>query len=188
MIKVNLLRDHSVPTRHISVAPKSSPMGMMILVAMALVIGGIGAAWYYLNKQVGELTNTRNQLAAENTRLQGLRKQIEQFEKMKREREGRIDVINQLKANQIGPVVLMNHLIQCIPAGSLLWFTNLEEKGDQIRLTGFTPRGETIPDFMSNLSATGYFKSVDLELYEDQQKEAAKFTLVCISASKTKTE
>jgi len=50
-------------------------------------------------------------------------------------------------------------------------------------------RGEAVPDFMSNLAATGFFRTVDLELYEDQQKgEAAKFVLVCITNTKAPTE
>jgi Tfp pilus assembly protein PilN len=188
MIKVNLLRDHAVPTRHISVTPKASPMGWILLAALALVLAGVGGARYYLNQQVAGLTVNRDRLAVENTRLQDLRKQIDRYEKMRHERQSRIDIIGQLKENQTGPVTLMSHVIRSIPAGALLWLTNFEQKGERVRITGFTARGETIPDFMSNLSTTGYFKSVDLELYEDQQKEAAKFTLVCISASKAFTE
>jgi type IV pilus assembly protein PilN len=188
MIKVNLLRDQTVQTRHMTVAPTTSPLGWMMLVALILVLAGLGGTWYYLNKQVAELTTSRNRLAAENTRLQTLRKQIDQFEKMKRERQNRIDVITQLKANQTGPVLLLNAVIRSIPTGAVLWLTSIEQKGSQVRITGFTQRGETIPDLLSNLAATGYFKTVDLELYEDQQKEAAKFTLVCVSAPKKSTE
>jgi type IV pilus assembly protein PilN len=188
MIKVNLLRDHTVPTRHSTVTPTTSPTGWLMLAVLALVLAGVWGTWFYLDKQIGELTASKDRLTAENTRLQGLKKQADQYEKMKRERQSRIDIIKQLKANQSGPVMLMNHVIRCIPVGSVLWLTNLDQKGDQVRITGFTARGETIPDFMSNLSSTGFFKSVDLELYEDQQKGAAKFTLVCIGAPKTATE
>lgn len=188
MIKVNLLRDQTVKTRHKAVAPATSPLGWMLLAAMVLVLAGLGGAWYFLKSQVAELTSTRTRLAAENTRLQGLRKQIDQFDKLKRERQGRIDLINQLKSNQTGPVMLLNSVIRSIPTGAVLWLTSIEQKGSQVRITGFTQRGETIPDLLSNLAATGYFKTVDLELYEDQQKEAAKFTLVCVSAPRKSTE
>jgi Tfp pilus assembly protein PilN len=188
MIKVNLLRDQTVQPRKVSAAPATSPMGWLMLAALVLVLAGLGGTWFYLQKQIEDLSASRGRLTAEETRLQGLKKQIDQFEKMKRERMNRIDIIKQLKVNQTGPVLLMNHLIRSIPTGAVLWLTNLEQKGDQVRITGFTARGETIPDFMSNLSATGYFKSVDLELYEDQQKEAARFTLVCVSAPKKSTE
>lgn len=188
MIKVNLLRDQTVKTRHKAVVPSTSPMGWMMLTALVIVLAGSGGAWYYLNNQVAELTISRNRLAAENTRLQALRKQIDQFEQMKNERQNRIDVINQLKSNQTGPVLLLNAVIRSIPRGAVLWLSSIEQKGSQVRISGFTQRGENIPDLLSNLAATGYFRTVDLELYEDQQKEAARFTLVCVSAPKKATE
>ncbi len=188
MIKVNLVRDQTIKTRHIVAAPKASPLGWMMLAALVIVFASLGGSWYYLQKQISELTVKRDRLAVENRRLQELRKQIDQYDKLRRERQNRIDVINQLKENQTGPVMLLNSVIRSIPVGAVLWLTSIEQKGTQVRIIGFTERGETIPDFLSNLSATGYFKTVDLELYEDQQKEAAKFTLVCVSAPKKSTE
>ena len=181
MIKVNLLKDQTTRTRKVVTPSAASPLGWWMLAVMLAVAAGLGATWYYLNRQVLELTAKRNELQVESTRLQELRKQIDQFEKMTAERQSRIDIIEQLKTNQTGPVLLMNHVIQSIPTSAAFWLTNLDQKGDQVRITGFTVRGEAVPDFMSNLAATGFFKSVDLELYEDQQKDAAKFILLCVS-------
>lgn len=188
MIKVNLLRDQTVQTQRATIKPTALPAGVLMLAALALVGASLGATWFYLHKQIGELTVSRDRLSTENKRLQELRKQIDQFESMKRERQNRISIIEQLKTNQTGPVLLLNHVIHSIPASAVLWLTSVEQKGDQVRITGFTVRSENIPDFMSNLSATGFFKTVDLELYEDQQKDAAKFTLVCASARRVPTE
>jgi len=189
MIKVNLLKDQAVRTRKKSIAkPSASRVGLLMTAVLILVGLGLGTSWYYLHTQIVSLTGSRDQLRLESVRLQGLKKQIDQFEKMKTERQSRINVIEQLKANQTGPVLLLNHVIHSIPTSAALWLTGLEQKGDQIRITGFTVRGETIPDFMSNLAATGYFKSVDLELYEDQQKDSARFALVCVAAPRTSTE
>jgi Tfp pilus assembly protein PilN len=83
--------------------------------------------------------------------------------------------------------MLLNHVIQSIPPNSSIWLTLLDQKGDNIHITGYTLRSESIPDFMSNLAATNFFKSVDLELMEDT-KEAAKFSLVCMGATKLSTD
>ncbi len=181
MIKVNLLKDQTVRTRKVMAPSSASPSIWWMLAVMLVVVAGLVATWYYLNRQVVELTGKRNELQVESTRLQELRNQIDEFEKMKAERQSRIDLIEQLKANQTGPVLLMNHIIRCIPTSASFWLTALDQKGDQVRITGFTVRGEAVPDFMSNLVATGFFKSIDLELYEDQQKDAAKFILLCVS-------
>jgi Tfp pilus assembly protein PilN len=181
MIKVNLLREQTVRTRKSAVRPTASPMGFLALGVLLFVAVGLGAAWYYLHSQVVELTGSRDNLRVANARLQGLRAQIDQYENMKRERQSRIDIIEQLKTNQTGPVLLLNHVLHSIPTSAALWLTSLDQKGDQVRITGFTVNGASIPDFMSNLSGTGFFRTVDLELYEDQEKEPAKFTLLCIS-------
>jgi len=188
MIKVNLLKDQTTSTRRTVIKPQSSRFGLLILTAMAVVVAGIGITRFYLVRQVQELAVDRNRLNTENERLKGLRKQIDEYEKMLAERQSRIGIIEQLKLNQTGPVLLLNRVVHSIPSGAVLWLTALDQKGDQVRITGFTARGETVPDFMSNLSATGFFKSVDLELYEDVQKDAAKFILVCVNTPRMSTE
>jgi type IV pilus assembly protein PilN len=192
MIKVNLLRDQTASTRIITRTTTASPVGLMMLGAIVLVAAAIGTTWYFLRHEIDGLTVVRNRLNVENTRLQGLRKEIDRYEQLRRERQSRVDIIEQLKTNQTGPVRLLNQVIRSIPTSAAVWLTALEQKGDQVRITGFTVRGETIPDFMSNLSATGYFKTVDLELYEDQDKgnkdNAAKFTLVCVSSQRKRAE
>jgi len=188
MIKVNLLREPAVRTRKSVTTRTTSPMGWLALAVLAAVSVILAGAWLYLQSQIATLSGSRDQLRVENMRLQELRKQIERFEVMKRERQSRIDIIEQLKTNQTGPVLLLNHVLRSIPTRAALWLTSLDQKGDQVRISGLTVSGETIPDFMSNLSATGFFRTVDLELYEDQQKEPAKFTLLCISDTKNRVQ
>ncbi len=50
------------------------------------------------------------------TRLQALRKEINEYEKAKRLRESRIEVIETLKEFQTGPVRLLNHVHSQHPA------------------------------------------------------------------------
>ncbi len=163
-------------------------MMLWTLAALAVVAVLVGASWYYLHTQVNQLTASRDRLRKEFARMQELSQQIAEFEKLTQERQNRIDIIEQLQANQTGPVLLLNNIIHSIPTTAAVWLTSLEQKGDQVRIMGSTVRGEAIPDFMSLLAATGFFKTVDLELYEDTDKDPAKFTLICVSSRKTPTE
>ena len=187
MIKVNLLRDQALRVRKTATRPSFSMMGLVLLAVFLLLLGSLGAWWYALNREVTNLTETRNRLRAENTRLQALKKEVDRYEKLKRLRQSRIDVIEKLKENQTGPVQLLNHLIRSIPHDSSIWLTLLDQNGDRIQIVGYALRPEAVPDFLSNLAATGYFKSVDLELLESG-KEASKFSLICLSARKQPTE
>jgi type IV pilus assembly protein PilN len=187
MIKVNLLRDQAVRVRKTTVKSSAFGMGLVFLALLLILFGGLGTWWYSIHREVNDLTETRDRLRAENTRMQALKKEVDRYEKLKLLRQSRIDIIEKLKDNQTGPVQLLNHLILSIPHDSSIWLTLLDQKGDRIQIVGYALRPEAVPDFLSNLTATGFFKSVDLELLESD-KEATKFSLLCLSTRKQPTE
>jgi Tfp pilus assembly protein PilN len=190
MIRVNLLRDQTAHAHKVSAAPKVSVsrVGLVLLALLVVVVGGM-AFWYFtVSHEIDTLSAERDRLRIENARLQELRKQITEYENMKRLRQSRIEVLEKLKESQTGPVLLLNHVIHSIPLDSNMWLTSMDQKGDRVQIIGYAQRSETIPDFMSSLAATGHFDSVDLELIEEE-KEAARFSLVCVNARrKVRTE
>lgn len=187
MIKVNLLKDHTTRTRKAFVAPKVSRIGLIFLAIAVLAVGVMGFWTYYVHQQIQTGTERRANLRRREAQLQALKQEIAKFEKLKQLRQSRIDVIEKLKANQTGPVLLLNKVIQSIPRDGTLWLTALTQKTDTIKIVGYTQHTEVIPDFMSNLMTCGIFQSVDLEMIESQ-KDASKFSLVCISGKKPQAE
>jgi Tfp pilus assembly protein PilN len=183
MIKVNLIVDHTMRGRRVSVTPKVSRMGLVYTAVLLVIAAGLGAYWYILDRQVNTLTDTRDRLRAEDQRLKGLKAKLAQFEKLKQVRQSRIDVIERLKESQTGPVLLLNHVIQSIPRDGQLWLTTFSQKGERVQIVGFALHSDVIPDFMSNLATTNVFKSVELELIQED-KEAAKFSLLCVTTQK----
>jgi Tfp pilus assembly protein PilN len=187
MIKVNLLRDQTAPTHTTFAKPTVSRTGLMLLAVFMLAAGGMGTFYFYVRQQVTTTREKQRVLRREEERLQELKKEIDKFEKLKQQRLNRIEVIERLKENQKGPVILLNHIIQSMPRDGLLWLTSLTQKDDRIKIVGYTQHTEVIPDFMSNLAAGGSFQTVDLELIESQ-KEASKFALLCTSFRKQEAE
>jgi Tfp pilus assembly protein PilN len=187
MIKVNLLRDQTARIRRTFTGPTISRTGLILFSIFLLTSAGMGSWCYYVKQQVRTGIEKRTRLRMEEARLQTLKKEIEKFEKLKQMRQSRIDVIEKLKENQTGPVLLLNTVIQSIPQDGIMWLTSLTQKDDKIKLVGYTQNTEVIPDFMSNLAASGYFKAVDLEQIESQ-KEASKFSLLCTSQKKPEAE
>jgi len=187
MIKVNLLKDQTAQVRKTFAKPTVSRTGLIFLAIFVLIAGATGTWYFYVRHQVQAGTQKRQQLRQEEARLQKLKKEIEKYEKLKQLRQSRIDVIEKLKENQTGPVLLLNSVIQSIPREGVLWLTSLTQKSDRIKIVGFTQNTEVIPDFMSNLTASGIFETVDLESIESQ-KEASKFSLICMSNSKSQAE
>lgn len=183
MIKVNLLRDQTAHVRLTVVKPSISSVGLL-MASVALVAAAAVAAWSYtVDRDISTLRVERERLRAESTRLQALRKQVVEFENKKRLQQNRIDVIQSLKESQTGPVRLLNHVLQSIPRNSNIWLTSLDQKGDRVQITGYAHHSESVPDLLTNLSSSGLFKTVDLQSLE-QEKEAAKFSLVCVAAER----
>jgi Tfp pilus assembly protein PilN len=187
MIKVNLLKDQTAQVRKTFAKPTVSRIGLIFCAIFLLAAAAMGTWSFYVNQQIQTGNDKVTKLRVEEARLQDLKKEIEKYEKMKQLRQSRIDVIEKLKENQTGPVLLLNSVIQSIPHDGVLWLTSLSQKDDKVKIVGFTQNEEVIPDFMSNLTASGIFKNVDLEMI-DSQKEASKFSLICTSITKPQAE
>ncbi|MBN2241169.1 MAG: PilN domain-containing protein [Acidobacteria bacterium] len=181
MIKVNLLKNAAVRTHRTPVRPSSSQTGVLLVVFFVLVAASMGAWYYVVNDQKNGMTEYRNELKAEEARLQALKAKLEKYEEDKKHVQSRIRLIEQLKEQQTGPVLLLNHVLHSIPKNRLLWLTSLIQKDNTVKIVGLTQKIEAIPDFMTNLAETGFFQSVDLEEISTQN-EASKFSLLCMSA------
>ena len=179
MIKVNLLRDQTAHIKKaaVTVKPEVSRTGLIVFAIMGVTVLGLGGYWYYLDGEIKRFTGTRNTLKAENERLQALKKEVE---------KSRIEIIEKLRDSQTGPVLLLNHVIQSVPRERALWLTSVDQKGDHVQVVGYAFASETIPDFMTNLSRTGFFNSVDLELMEEE-RDATRFSLTCNTKKKKAT-
>jgi Tfp pilus assembly protein PilN len=187
MIKVNLLKDQTARVRKTFVKPTVSRIGLIFLAIFLLAAGAMGTWTFYIHQQVNAGIAKRNKLRIEEARLQALKKEIQKFEKLKQQRLSRIEVIEKLKEEQTGPVLLLNTVLHSIPKDGVLWLTSLTQKDNRITIVGYTQHTEVIPDLMSNLSSSGYFQNVDLELIE-RQKDASKFSLLCTSIKKSQAE
>ncbi len=187
MIKVNLLRDKTQQVPRTTVRPAASRMGLVLVAIFLLPLAAVGAWWYQVRSDIGSLTETRSHLRTREASLQGLKKEITKYEELKKQFQGRIDVIERLKDSQSGPVLLMNHVIRSIPRGTPLWLTALDQKGDRIQITGMTQRSNVLPDLIANLGSSGFFGTVDLEIIEEP-KDQAKFILTCTIGQKNTVE
>lgn len=190
MIKVNLLRDHAVRAHKATfVKPTVSRTGLTMTAIAVLVIGIMGAWTLYLKQQVDNSSKKRDVLRVREQQLKVLQEEIEQFESAKKKRNDRIKVIENLKTNQTGPVLLLNNVLQSIPRDGSLWLTSLTQTDDRVKIVGYTEQTDVIPDFISSLMTCGMFKTVDLESIDSQkEKEASKFSLICMSEKKSQAE
>ncbi|MBI4482737.1 MAG: PilN domain-containing protein [Acidobacteria bacterium] len=178
MIRVNLLRDRTTRAKKPVITTETSRVGVAFIVLFLVSILVMGWWWWSLANERQEKTTQIQQLQAESQRLQKVQVEIAEFEKLKTSYEGRIQIIEALKSRQTIPVELLNNLIKSVPEAPTLWLTALTENQAGINIEGSAFNIESIADFISNLEKSGYFKSVELNFWEEGQ-EAIRFSLKC---------
>jgi Tfp pilus assembly protein PilN len=129
---------------------------------------------------------------AENKRLSAVKTAYEQAEKQKENYKRRVDVIEQLRENQAGPVKLLDTIGQTVSNTDAVWLSSLNaEKDNIIKVQGLALTPTAVANLIRNLQKTGFFKSVEIqETYQDDQiKEiqAFQFTLMCELAPQQKS-
>lgn len=191
MIKVNLLKEQMAhKPKKISTTMVSPTISRAITIYVAvwiIVIGGLAFYWNSLNKQIRSGETIQADLRREEERLKSLRQELEKLEALRTQRQNRINIIERLKESQKGPVSLLNAVIQAIPARGNLWLTQLEQKDIGIKVLGTTNNPEVIPDLMNNLTESGMFSSVDIELIE-RNDDSSNFSILCTSKRITPAE
>ena len=132
MIKINLVREGrtvrgagaAAPSGGPSVAAGGSNLNNILVIAGVFLGVLIGGGWWFLkNNTLKERQETVGNKQAEADRLQAIIKQVDDYTKRKESLQKRIDLINQLKQNQKGPVKIMDRVSQDLP--DLVWLDRM---------------------------------------------------------------
>jgi Tfp pilus assembly protein PilN len=171
MIKINLL---GVPKpkrgkRSGGAAPEmggGGGEGMNPLLVMAVLgLATLGGVWFLYNmesKRAAEIANAKATAERENRALSEVKAT---FERKQREAENyrrRVEVIDQLRAAQAGPVSLLTLVGDTVNATDAVWLGKLTDESGNIRIEGTALNVHAIANLMNNLQKTGYFKSVEM--------------------------
>jgi type IV pilus assembly protein PilN len=161
MIKINLLAEGKRPVvARRGKAPVlgggGSDLGNTLLVA-GLVVGLLGAGgWYWwVNSKLKQKNEEVAAAEREVAELQQVIKEVEEYKAKKADLERKIDVINGLKANQRGPVQIMDQISKALP--ELLWLNNMEVSAAAIDLQGTAFNMSAVANFIDNLDKVEEF-------------------------------
>jgi Tfp pilus assembly protein PilN len=95
----------------------------------------------------------------------------------------RVDVIDQLRAAQSGPVNLLNTIGSTVNGTEAVWLSTMKDQGASIDIQGMALSTDAVANLIQNLQATGFFKNIEIkETYQDEQvkdMQAFQFTLTC---------
>jgi type IV pilus assembly protein PilN len=181
MIKINLLAEGKRPV----VARKSKSalvggggggpreLGNMLLVA-GIVLGLLaGAGWVlWVQNKLSQKTKEVQAAQKEVEELKQVIKEVEEYKVKKAELERKIDVINGLKANQRGPVQIMDQVSRALP--ELLWLSYLDVTPTTINLRGTAFNMSAVANFIDNLDKVDEFAEPILNDATQMASKAAR--------------
>ena len=170
MIKINLVREGravrgagAAPGAAAAAVAAAGPSNLnTMLVIAGLAIGVVvGGGWWVIERN--KLSDRKSEVARksdEAKRLESIIKEVEDYQKRKDSLQKRIDLINQLKQNQKGPVKIMDHVSQDLP--DLVWLDKMTMSGGLIAISGRGLNPNAIANFVENIKNDSLFEEPDL--------------------------
>jgi len=189
MIRINLLgapkpksKRGSTPAVTLEVSAPSSPK-MKVLLVLALAATANGAYWMRLDKQKQAVTAQMQKAEQTNRELSEVKQKYLERQREAESYKRRVDVIDQLRANQAGPVNLLNTLGDTVNTTEAVWLSVVKDSGASVDINGMALSADAVASLIQNLQKTGYFKSIEIkETYQDEtykEMQAFQFTLTC---------
>src|SRR5262249_1620361 len=191
MIRINLLgmpkpkskRGSAVATAPVlEIGDAGSPL-VKVLIALALLAGANGFYWYHLDRQAKTIASKMQVAEQRNRKLSVVKTKYLERQKQADNYKQRVDVIDQLRAAQAGPVNLLNTIGETVNSTEAVWLSSMKDQGHSIAIEGMALSTDAVADLIQNLQKTGYFKSIEIkETYQDEQikdMQAFQFELTC---------
>ena len=138
MIKINLVAEAPAAAvvqaerPKFSLGAKQGDVILMIVLALAALV--VGTQWYLLTSKRSDLREVERERRRERDELLVYIKKVEELEARREALRHKINVINELKRNQRGPVRIMDEVSRALP--ELVWLTSLTLKGTDVAIAG----------------------------------------------------
>ena len=166
MIKINLVREGRA-VRGAGAAPAATAASTIgaapaninnILIGAILVLGVLlaGGYWLWNKRELSQKKEVAAQREAEASKLEAIIKEVDDYQRRKDSLQQRIDLINQLKQNQKGPVRIMDQISRDLP--DLVWLDSLDISSGKVTLAGRGLNANAIALFIENVKNDPYFE------------------------------
>lgn len=170
MIKINLIAEGRKPVVARQQRPAGGPKVPLLsgenVAVWLLVVGilvGVGVFGGFFLTLRGTINDNERQIARDRQRVDELRdiiRQVEEFKRKEVELNTKIQVIQDLKNNQRGPVDTMDTISRALP--ELLWLDRMDMSGERVTLTGRAFNWNAIATFIQNLDDSPTFSEPNL--------------------------
>ena len=193
MIRINLLgaqkgknkRSAASAAAVMEVGDVGSPKLKVLVVLVLAALVNVGY-WYQLDKQPRDIAAKMEVALQKNAELADVKARYLERQREADNYKRRVDVIDQLRAAQSGPVDLLNTVGQTVNNTEAVWLNSMKDQGASIDIDGMALSTDAVASLISNLQKTGHFKNIEIkETFQDdtyKEMQAFNFTLTCEKA------
>jgi Tfp pilus assembly protein PilN len=195
MIRINLLGSPKPKggKKGVAVSMPSMDMGsagspLLQVVAVLAIVGAInGVYWYRLDHEKTAIAAQMRLAEQKNRELADIKARYMERQKQADAYKRRVDVIDQLRHNQTGPVELLAMVGDTVNNTEAVWLNSLQDQGNSVAIDGMALSSDAVANLISNLQRTGYFRNIEIKetMQDDTVKDmqAFWFTLTCEKAN-----
>jgi len=162
--------------------------GPIVQVAAVLLIAGACnfGYWYRLDRERKEIESQTRIAEQKNHELADIKVRYLERQKQADAYKRRVDVIDQLRSNQTGPVNLLSMIGDTVNNTEAVWLNSMQDQGASVAIHGTALSSDAVANLISNLQKTGFFKNIEIkESFQDdaiKDMQAFQFTLTCEKA------
>ena len=195
MIRINLLGSPKPKGKKSAGPALSMPSfelgnwaGPLAQVAVVLLIAGAlnFGYWYQLDREKQSIEVKARVAEQKNRELADIKVRYLERQRQADSYKRRVDVIDQLRANQTGPVNLLSMIGDTVNSTEAVWLNSMQDQGANVAIDGTALSSDAVANLISNLQKTGFFRNIEIkESYQDESvkdMQAFQFTLTCEKA------
>jgi Tfp pilus assembly protein PilN len=193
MIRINLLGSPKPKgKKNVAVSMPSMDMGnlggpLVQVAAVLLIAGALNAGYWYTLDREKKALEVQNRLAEQKNReLADIKVRYLERQRQAEVYKRRVDVIDQLRNNQTGPVSLLSMIADTVNGTEAVWLNSMQDQGASVAIDGTALSSDAVANLISNLQKTGFFRNIEIkESFQDEaikDMQAFQFTLTCEKA------
>jgi Tfp pilus assembly protein PilN len=157
------------------------------ITAVLLVAGALNYGyWYQIDREKKSIEVQTRMAEQKNRELADIKVHYLERQKQADAYKRRVDVIDQLRANQTGPVTLLSMIGDTVNGTEAVWLNSMQDQGATVAIDGTALSSDAVANLISNLQKTGFFRNIEIkESFQDdsvKDMQAFQFTLTCEKA------
>jgi Tfp pilus assembly protein PilN len=193
MIRINLLGSPKPKgKKNVGVSMPSFELGnlggpVIQVAAVLLIAGAVNAGyWYQLDREKKSIEVQARMAEQKNRELADIKVRYLERQRQAEAYKRRVDVIDQLRNNQTGPVGLLSMIADTVNSTEAVWLNSMQDQGANVAIDGTALSSDAVANLISNLQKTGFFRNIEIkESFQDdaiKDMQAFQFTLTCEKA------